>query len=383
MKHSILILILFCGLCSCACQSESTEVVMQGPATGQQSSQGLSIFGVSLSVSSFNPSRKDKIDFRYNLSRDARVTIKVFDADQHLVQTLASNSQRKSGENKETWDGKDLDGMIVPDEAYFFNIEAEDSSNRKVVYDPVTFSGGESADISQGQFSRETGTLSYQLSQPSRVLLRSGVPGSALLKTIVDWQPRVAGEITEYWNGKDENGLLDVWSMQNHLLILTYMTLPETSVIAVGNDKYDYRTYKAGMKSPRPVKEERAMMNARKISPHFFKSRLTDRAFKVRLTFPESDKEGGDETPIAKDKLMVRIDIPDEDKNVILDQQYEIILFVDMVFYAEEERGHLPFNYPLELTNLPPGEHVLTVNVITFGDQIGIGSRKIKVVQGL
>jgi hypothetical protein len=356
---------------------------MQGPATAQQSSQGLSIFGVSASASSFNPSRKDKVDFCYNLSRDALVTIKVFDADQQLVQTLASNSQRKSGPNKETWNGKDLDGMVVPNEAYFFNIEAEDSSNRKIVYDPVTFSGGESADISQGQFSRETGTLNYQLSQPSRVLLRSGVPGSALLKTIVDWKPRVAGEITEYWNGKDENGLIDVWNMQNHLLILTYMTLPETSVISVGNDKYDYRTYKASLKSSRPVKEERSMMNARKISPHFFKSRLTDRAFKVRLTFPELDKEGSNETPTAKDKLMVRIDIPDEDKDVILDQQYEIILFVDMVFYAEEERGHLPFNYPLELTNLPPGEHVLTVNVITFGDQIGIGSRKIKVAPGL
>jgi hypothetical protein len=31
--------------------------------------------------------------------------------------------------------------------------------------------------------------------------------------------------------------------------------------------------------------------------------------------------------------------------------------------------------------NLPAGEHVLTVNIITFGDQIGVGSRKIKVVK--
>lgn len=385
MKTSnvILILIIFCGLFSWACRTESTDIVLQGPATAQQSSQGLSIFDVSTSASSFNPSRKDKIDFRYKLSRDARITVKVFDADQQLIQTLASDSQRKSGQNKETWDGKDLDGMVVPNEAYFFCVEAEDSSNSKVVYDPVTFSGGEAADITQGQFSRETGTLNYKLSQPSRVLLRSGVPGSALLKTIVDWKPRVASEITEYWNGKDEDSLIDVWNMQNHLLILTYMTLPETSVITVGNDKYDYRTYRASLKTPRPVKEERPMMNARKISPHFFKSRLTDRAFKVRLTFPELDKEGSGEIPTAKDKLMVRIDIPNEDKDVPLNQQYEIILFIDAIFYAEEERGHLPFNYPLELTNLPPGEHVLTVNIITFGDQIGIGSRKIKVAQGL
>jgi hypothetical protein len=27
------------------------------------------------------------------------------------------------------------------------------------------------------------------------------------------------------------------------------------------------------------------------------------------------------------------------------------------------------------------GEHVITANVITFGDQIGVGSRKVKVVR--
>jgi flagellar hook capping protein FlgD len=379
MKRSVLILTFFCGLIACACRTDKVEVIMPGSAA-QQNSQGLSLFGVSLSTLSFNPSHGDKVECRYNLSRAARVTIKVYDADQQLVQTLASESPRQAGQNKETWDGKDLDGQVVPNEAYFVCIEAEDS-DQKVIYDPITFSGGESADLTHGQFSRENGTLSYSLSQPSRVLMRAGIPGSALLKTIVDWKPRVAGEITEYWNGKDENNLIDVWNTQNYLLTLTYMTLPETSVITVGNDRYDYLTYKAGLKAPRPVKEARAMTNARKLSPHFLKSRVTDRAFKVRLTFPELDQTGSNEIPAATDKISVRVEIPDEDKDVALNQQYEIILFVDTVFYAEEERGHLPFNYPWELTNLPAGEHVLTVNVITFGDQIGIGSRKIKVLK--
>jgi hypothetical protein len=296
------------------------------------------------------------------------------------VQTLVSDNQRKSGQNKETWDGKDLDGVVVPNEAYFFTIEAEDSEDNRVVYDPLAFSGGESADLSHGQFDRDSGTLSYKLSQPSRVLLRAGIPGGALFKTIVDWKPRVAGEITEYWNGKDEDNLIDLWNAQNHLLILTYMTLPDTSVITVGNDKIEYRAYKRALKVPRPTKVERPMMNARKLSPHFLKSRLTDRAFKVQLSFPELDQAGSNEIPTVKDKLMVRADVLEEDRDVPLNQQYEIIIFVDSVFYAEEERGHLPFNYPLELKNLPPGEHLLTVNVITFGDQIGIGSRKFKVI---
>lgn len=380
MKMRATLLLFLClGLLSC--RTENAEFVMPGPAAAPESSQGLSLFAVSASAPSFNPSRGGKVELRYGLSRDARVTVKVYDADRQLAQTLASDAPRKAGQNREVWDGKDSEGAVVPNEAYFFCVEAADSSGQKVVYDPTTFSGGESADITQGQVDRQTGTVSYKLSQPSRVLMRAGIPGSALLKTVVDWQPRVAGEITEYWNGKDENNLIDVLSVPNYRLILTYMTLPETSVITVGNDKQDYRAYKAGLKSPRPAKEERPLSNARRISPHFNKPRVTDRAFKIGLTFPELGTPGDDSVPEVTDKLLVRVVAAEEDRDVTLDQQFEIILFVDNVFYAEEERGHLPFNFPVELASFPPGEHVLTVNVITFGDQIGIGSRKIKVVR--
>ena len=47
----------------------------------------------------------------------------------------------------------------------------------------------------------------------------------------------------------------------------------------------------------------------------------------------------------------------------------------------EEERGYLPFTAPLEVKSLPPGEHTLTINLITFGDQIAVASRKFRVVR--
>src|SRR6185312_15056725 len=330
MKQSIPIAILLCTLGLSACTKENTEVITQAPGT-LQNSRGLSIFEVALSSPSFNPSHQDKIECRYKLSRDARVTVKIYDADQQLVRELVSEQARKSGPNKEIWDGKDMDGRVVPNEAYFFNIEAHDSEDNNVVYDPMTFSGGESADLTEGQFDRANGTLSYKLSQPARVLLRAGIPGSALLKTVVDWKPRVAGEITEYWNGKDENNLIDVSTAPNHRLILTYMTLPETSVITVGNDQYEYSAYKRGLKSARPAKEERPMMNGRKLSPHFLKSRLTDRAFKVNLSFPELQMPAPDGIPLASQKVLVRAEVPNEDREVLLNQQYEIIIFVDSV----------------------------------------------------
>jgi flagellar hook assembly protein FlgD len=347
----------------------------------QPPSQGLSISNVTVSSTSFNPSRGDRVELRYALSVDSTVTVNVYDADFQLVKTLASNAQRKAGENKETWDGRDLDGKLVANEAYFFCIESTDGSSERVIYDPTTFSGGESADISEGQTNPETGTVNYKLSQPARVLMRAGIPGSALLKTVVDWEPRPAGEITEYWNGKDDDGLIDIWNMKNYRLVLTYMTLPETTVIAFGNNKYDYKDYKRSLRAARPQKEPREMANARKISPHFLKSRLTDRAFKVQLTFPELEQAQDNSIPVVKDRILVRVDVSEKDRYILQNQQYEIILLADTVFHGEEERGYLPFNFPWELKDLPAGEHLLTVNIVTFGDQIGVGSRKIKVVK--
>jgi hypothetical protein len=352
-------------------------------APSRPSSQGLSISQVALDAQSFNPSRGGKNVLEYQLSRDAKVSIKVFDPDRQLVRVLAAAAPRKAGKNRSTWDGRDLDAKVVPNEAYFFTIEATDSDGITVVYDPVTFSGGEFADVTQGQLDRDIGTLTYQLSQPSRVLLRAGMATGLLLKTIVDWEPRSSGTITEYWNGKDDEGFFDVPSMKGTTMVLTYMTLPENSVIAIGNDKTSYKAYKVPMRTRRPVKEDRPMANARKISPHFMKSRVTDRTFKANVVFPDLEKPGSAAggVPQIKDNALFRLSIADEDKEVLAGQQFEVMIFIDTVFLLEEERGYLPFTSQLEVKALPPGEHTITINLISFGDQIGVGSRKIRVVK--
>lgn len=344
-----------------------------------EDSQGLSLFDVKISAASFNPSLGDTVSLTYQLSRSAKVTIKVFDPDQELIRVLISDASREGGPHEEAWDGKDDAGAIVPNEAYFFTIVAEEpSSSQQVVYDPITFSGGEQFDLGQAHLNREDGTLTYKLSQPSRVLIRIGVAKSALLKTLVDWEPRVAGEITEYWNGKDENNLVDVWT-QKFSTVITYFTLPDSSVITVGNSNTSYRAYKTGLTEPRPKKDTRPFSNRRNISPHFLASRLTDRTFTVQLTFPELSQPSDQEVSEGTQQLLVRVDVGPEGRQVLANEQFEIIVFVDHVFFAEEERGYLPFNYPLELSQFPPGDHILTLNIATFHDHFGVGTRKFSI----
>ena len=344
--------------------------------------EALQIQTVSVSRATFSPSKQEKVEIAYTIDKAAAITTKVWDPDFHLVRTLVSGRTRQPGRHRDAWDGRDSDGRVVPNEAYFFTIEASSPSGETAVYQPVTFSGGEVGEITGGQVSRRTGTISYRLSQPSRVLLRAGIAGHAMLKTIVDWAPRAEGAVTEYWNGKDEDNVIDILA-RKYTMILSYTTLPANSVITFGNDTYGYRDYVASVKLPRPRKADRPVVNSRQISPHFWKRRTEDRAFRVKLSFPEAGGGPDDGTRVvpARDRVLLRIDVDPADKAVLQDQQFEIIVFVDTVFHLEEERGYLPFNVPIEIKNLPAGEHVVTVNLITFGDQIGVGSRKIQVTR--
>jgi hypothetical protein len=339
-----------------------------------------SVYDVALSSRSFNPSRGEKVTLSYTLSTPATATVRVFDADLELVRVVADQARQPSGTQNVTWDGRDLDGRVVPNEAYVFTVETKGAGGEGV-YDPVTFSGGEPFDLGKAPVSRETGVLTYRLSQPARVLVRIGIPGSSLLRTLVDWQPRTQGEITEYWNGRDQDNLINVIDNPKYTVLIAYFTLPDASVVTFGNSGVDYRSYKAQLKSKRPSKVARPMANARRLSPQFLAGRATNRDFKVTIRFPELDRGETPDVPTVRDRALTRIDVPDGDREVLAGRQYEIILFVDTTYVAEEERGYVPFNFPWEFRQLSPGEHILTVNVVTFDGQIGIGSRRIRVVR--
>ncbi len=342
------------------------RIIVLALAAAAACAQPLKIAGVSVSSASFNPTRGDRVELRFAISRDAPLTVKVWDSDFELVQIVADKAARKAGANMVRWDGKDLDGRIVPNEAYFFTIEAPGA-----VYDPIPISGGETHDITDAKFSRNAGTFTYKLSQPSRVLVRIGAAGGALLKTAVNWEPRSAGEVTEYWNGKDEDNLVDLWDRLGLRTLITYFTLPDTSVIAVGNAR------PPAPASGRPRKPERPVVGARKVSPAFLAGRFREPPLRATLSFPETKAA----VPELRGTVLARVDVTGPGRSAVLKQQFEIMLYVDTMYFAEEERGYVPFNYPWELTQLTPGEHLLTVNLVTMDGRIAVGSRKVRVAR--
>ena len=52
----------------------------------------------------------------------------VYDPDHGLIKSIANEDSIGQGDQTFFWDGKDMDGKVVPDEAYFFTIIVKDEN---------------------------------------------------------------------------------------------------------------------------------------------------------------------------------------------------------------------------------------------------------------
>lgn len=397
MKRVIILVSLF-FICSCAPQrTVKEEKPLPPPPVSEVPTQTMDrpvlppkepitpLFGTLLSEattssSSFNPGHGEDVAVYFQLSNPAKVTVHVYDADHGLIRKLTNEKHLEAGEQAIIWDGKDLDGNVVPDEAYFFSITVEDESGTREICDPTTFSGGMEHDITTVDIDPQNQTITYQMPEMGRVMIRMGIQGGPLMNQIVDWKPRVKGMITEYWNGKDKDNLVDLYNHPKFKMIVSYFTLPENSVIAFGNKEVTYRDYKKSIAAERPVKAKRSS-SIQKVSHHYTLARSVDYSPNVKMTLVNAQGADSNGTTILKEKILVKVELDEEDKLIFQNQQFEICFFLDHEFYAEDEAGYTPFNWVWDLSNVEEGEHLLTVNISGFKDQIGVLSRKVRVVK--
>ncbi len=335
---------------------------------------------VRVSQPSFNPSIKEQTTISYNLSKPASVTINIYDPDHGLIRTVTDKKNLNPGKQKIIWNGKDMNNHIVPDEAYFFTIIAEDKNGNKEIYDPTAFSGGVEHDITNASIDPQNFTTTYKMPEMGRVMIRIGIQSGPLMNQLVDWEPRVKGMITEYWNGKDSDNLVDIYNHPKFKMIIVYFTLPENSVISFGNKSANYRDYKTTITSNIPSKPKRTRSQTR-LSRHYILPRTADYEPVIKMTFSNIQDKDSTGIPVLKGKTLVKVELDEKDKQVFQNHQFEICFFLDYMFFAEDEAGYTPFNWVWDLSNVKEGEHLLTVNVSSFKDQIGVLSRKVKVIK--
>ncbi|MCX7875761.1 MAG: hypothetical protein N2321_06290 [Melioribacteraceae bacterium] len=75
----------------------------------------------------FNP-KFDVVRIKYNLSNNAKITLRIFDFGMNLVRTVVQNANRFPGNNlMEIWDGKDENKNIVPNGVYFYRLDIDEN----------------------------------------------------------------------------------------------------------------------------------------------------------------------------------------------------------------------------------------------------------------
>lgn len=162
----------------------------------------ISIELVSFNTQTIDPSLGERVTISYTLSEAANVTMVVNNI------TLVNAESVDPGRHEVEWDGRDSNGVVVADGAYFVVIYAEDAEGRRTYFfQPWSITRLELSPQSIIQ-DQTAGTLqvTYLLDQPAIVRLRygmdatrtrTGTPG--ILGAVVPYLARTAGEHSEVW----------------------------------------------------------------------------------------------------------------------------------------------------------------------------------------
>lgn len=367
------IVLLGCALLSgCGYPPRKSDPDAKAGKPASTASVGL-LEDVSMSPASFDPSAGDSATVFFRLREPASVSVAFEDEDGFRFRTLWTDSACPAGTTlRAVWNGRDDQGVRVPNEAYFPILRARSIHGSDSLV-PILGSGG--AEFEAQDIQSAPGAFSYKLDAPSRMLARVGFKKGAMLATPIDWKPRPAGRVSESWNGRDADNLQDIAGLPGISLMLVGYTLPTPCVLVYGADTIGYRPYRLARDS---VRQKRLMPRAlfrgsRRISPHFFQPRLDAGAPQLHINFPEGPARDKDGTPQLGAKALVRLEVDAADIR-FLEEQYEICIFVDNEFFAEEEVGYAPYNWVWNLDGIKPGRHILTVNFASFKDRVGTKS---------
>jgi len=337
----------------------------------------LRISNVSLDKKTFSPEKDGSVKITYKLSKDAAVTVNIYDESDRRVRTLGSHVKTAAGFCSAEWDGKDDEGKFLPSGAYIYTLEAVGDSGEKAKYDPADQTGGMLLEIRKPVLDTEKGEISYVLPKAGMVRIRAGIKEGPHLRTLIDWTPREAGANTEKWDGKDKAGLIDLFQIPKREVYIFAYSLPDNCIIlktkpaesvpVLFANNPEYRSKTEGYSDPK------------------YKHALHEKAIchepEFEVTFPESLPRTAEGVPIVEGNkpVPVKVSISEKDRRHLESARFEVMFFVDTVFIFEDEEGFTPFTYMWNTQGLSDGEHVFTVNIMSYDDHCGVETQKVMI----
>jgi hypothetical protein len=379
-----LLIIVLLPLLAAGCVKKIQSVKTAAPEDDRQAQPqialDLEIQDVRISTQRFNPTLGESVDIRFKTTRPCKSIVQIFSPDFRLITELGDIQMELDGVTQRlTWDGKDSNGIVVPDEGYFITIESYGYSGQRVFYDPTVFSGGEffNPEISYDPISK---TLNYTLDSSSRIRLRAGIHQGPLLNSLMNWMPKCAGTYKDPWDGTAAGSTTSVVNMDGFRLFGEAFTLPDNSIISVGNSKITFEEYRRAQLHNSPRKIERPLFYNNKVDAGDDLRDLITTGVFPDFSLSILDKPNALSSGSAKVRgnVPVQVKLDEDVYRNLTEDRYEIICYVDFMFSTEMEEGYSPAIWMWDSTHVPNGVHILTVNVASYPGHVE--SKSIEVI---
>ena len=340
-----------------------------GAARGEQAAVAAAVpqaaTECSVKPKAFNPTAGGKVAFKFKLTGVPAAKVWLVDPIGRVVGSAGAVGPGDSGFFTAEWDGRGSDGQVLPNDAYCYLPAPADYSPPPEGLPQLAQAAGERLECKDITYDAQTGEIRYLLPQAGRTRLRAGVKDGPVVRTMLDWAPQPAGRHAVVWDGKDSRGT--EWARAAALVHIWAFSLPQDCVIIHGGAAPAYPVHEKYFQTPAAPKPDLHATHARQgcHEPRF------------SVSFP--DVSAGSNAPITpkNGRLAARVLLDPRDHKALVENLFEIVFYIDGVFFFEDSNASDPFGCTLDLTRVSKGQHVLSVQVMDFEDHAASRSFRI------
>jgi hypothetical protein len=337
----------------------------------------------------FDPRTGESVTWRFRVSKPSELTVLIYDSADRLMARLMNEESVDAGDHRVTWGGFDDQGRRAPPGYYLLAIEAA-AAGASVRYDPTDVTGGERINVRGARFDPIAGVVRYTINADALVRIHLGTKGGPLLRTLVDWVARSAGEQTETWDGWDEAGVIDFGRSPRLTVQVSAYSLPINAVVIRRSssgeaDAEELRSGAAGRVRPirtryldfpadRPTRQA-TRSTTQEMFNHWKHDRSTCHNPVISIAAPQGATRDETGTFVVSDSpLPLRLAMASEEAAQVQDERFELVVYLDGLFVTEEEQGYVPFTWSLPPELLTRGEHVVTFVLRGYEGHFGTAS---------
>jgi flagellar hook assembly protein FlgD len=320
--------------------------------------------------------KNETAQIAFTLTGKANVWLEIKDEEQQVIYREKPAKAHRRGDHVFKWNGVKNHGEPVQAGVYTYVLHAGDKKGKQETYDPRGETWGLPIHVRSIDYDKEKGMLSYTMPRAGRTRIRIGLKDGPLMKTLIDWEPQEGGVQEIYWDGTDKDGLVQMKENPGTFIMIHAYSLADNSIIVKDKGQkpvYDKKgpLIRGSVPTITPSGERRYF--------HAVHSAWVCREPEAIIRLPGASKKEN-RWVISSVQVPITIDAPPESRRMLIESRFEVVIFVDGVFIMEDEEGYFPYTYMWDTSSLNPGDHLLTVNLVSYEDHIAVKTLQVTII---